>query len=222
MEKSWENAVGAELQKPYMKELKVFLKSEYKNRTIFPPAKLIFQAFDKTPFDQIKAVILGQDPYHRRGQAHGLAFSVQKEVDIPPSLRNIYLAIKNDYPDFIIPPHGNLSYWAEQGVLLLNTVLTVREGQAGSHHRQGWEQFTDSIIRTISDQKEKVVFLLWGSPAKQKEALIDTKKHYVLKTVHPSPLSAYRGFMECNHFLKTNQLLTENGEKPIDWQIPSS
>jgi len=221
MEKSWENAVGSELQKPYMNELRTFLQSEYKSKTIFPPAKLIFQAFDKTPFDQIKVVILGQDPYHRQGQAHGLAFSVQEHVEIPPSLRNIYLAIKNDYPDFVIPPHGNLSYWAEQGILLLNTVLTVREGQAGSHHGRGWEQFTDSIIKTISERREKIIFLLWGSPARRKEALIDRKKHYVLTSVHPSPLSAYRGFLDCHHFIETNRLLIENGRKAIDWQIPA-
>ena len=221
MEKSWENAVGAELQKPYMNELRTFLQSEYKSKTIFPPAQLIFQAFDKTPFDQIKVGILGQDPYHRQGQAHGLAFSVQEHVEIPPSLRNIYLAIKNDYPDFVIPPHGNLSYWAEQGILLLNTVLTVREGQAGSHHGRGWEQFTDSIIKTISERREKIIFLLWGSPARRKEALIDRKKHYVLTSVHPSPLSAYRGFLDCHHFIETNRLLIENGRKAIDWQIPA-
>src|SRR5690606_21623469 len=221
MEKSWENAVGSELQKPYMNELRTFLQSEYKSKTIFPPAKLIFQAFDKTPFDQIKVVILGQDPYHRQGQAHGLAFSVQEHVEIPPSLRNIYLAIKNDYPDFVIPPHGNLSYWAEQGILLLNTVVTVREGQAGSHHGRGWEQFTDSIIKTISERREKIIFLLWGSPARRKEALIDRKKHYVLTSVHPSPLSAYRGFLDCHHFIETNRLLIENGRKAIDWQIPA-
>ncbi|WP_118193108.1 uracil-DNA glycosylase [Albibacterium indicum] len=221
MEKSWEQAVGAELHKPYMNELRSFLKSEYKSKTIFPPAKLIFQAFDKTPFDEIKVVILGQDPYHRRGQAHGLAFSVQKQVEIPPSLRNIYLAIKNDYPDFTIPSHGNLSYWAEQGVLLLNTVLTVREGLAGSHHGNGWEQFTDCVIKTISEKKENVIFLLWGSPAKRKEALINSKKHHVLKSVHPSPLSAYRGFLNCRHFIETNRILIENGRKAIDWQIPT-
>lgn len=221
MEKSWEQAVGAELHKPYMNELRSFLKSEYKSKTIFPPAKLIFQAFDKTPFDEIKVVILGQDPYHRRGQAHGLAFSVQKQVEIPPSLRNIYLAIKNDYPDFTIPSHGNLSYWAEQGVLLLNTVLTVREGLAGSHHGKGWEQFTDCVIKTISEKKENVIFLLWGSPAKRKEALINSKKHHVLKSVHPSPLSAYRGFLNCRHFIETNRILIENGRKAIDWQIPT-
>lgn len=220
MEKSWEKAVGIELHKPYMKELKIFLQKEYKTNLIFPPAKQIFQAFDKTPFDEIKVVILGQDPYHRKGQAHGLAFSVQKNVQIPPSLRNIYLAIKNDYPDFITPPHGNLSSWAEQGVLLLNTVLTVREGQAGSHHHRGWEQFTDRIIQTISDKKEKVIFLLWGSPAKRKEILIDTTKHYILKSVHPSPLSAYRGFLDCHHFKKSNEILSENGQEIIDWQIP--
>lgn len=221
MEKSWEQAVGAELHKPYMNELRSFLKSEYKSKTIFPPAKLIFQAFDKTPFDEIKVVILGQDPYHRRGQAHGLAFSVQKQVEIPPSLRNIYLAIKNDYADFTIPSHGNLSYWAEQGVLLLNTVLTVREGLAGSHHGKGWEQFTDCVIKTISEKKENVIFLLWGSPAKRKEALINSKKHHVLKSVHPSPLSAYRGFLNCRHFIETNRILIENGGKAIDWQIPT-
>jgi len=221
MEESWQLVLQDELQKSYMKDLMTFLETEYKNNTIFPPQPLIFEAFNRTPFHKVKVVILGQDPYHKLGQSHGLAFSVPPNISIPPSLRNIYKSLKNDFENFEIPLHGNLSYWAEQGVLLLNTTLTVREGQAGSHQKKGWEKFTNHVIHLLSDKKQGLVFLLWGKPAQEKEKLIDTTKHCILKSVHPSPLSAHRGFLENKHFSKANQYLVNQGKSPIDWQIPS-
>jgi len=221
VEETWNEVLNDELKQPYIKELEKFLEKEYNEYTIFPPVDLIFEAFRKTPFNNVKAVILGQDPYHKIGQARGLAFSVPRGITIPPSLRNIYKALKSDFEDYQIPSHGDLSFWADQGVLLLNTTLTVREGQAGSHQKHGWERFTDKVIQLLSDKREGIVFLLWGNPAKEKIKLIDTRKHYILTTVHPSPLSAHHGFLTCRHFSETNELLRKEGEDPIDWQIPS-
>lgn len=216
----WKRVLKEELKQPYIEELSKFLKREYSEYTVFPPAELIFNAFGKTPFNTVKVVVLGQDPYHKIGQAKGLAFSVPKGIAIPPSLRNIYKALKNDIEDFQIPLHGDLSFWAEQGVLLLNTTLTVRENQAGSHQKHGWERFTDKVIQLLSDKQEPIVFLLWGNPAKEKIRLIDASKHCILKTVHPSPLSAHRGFLTCKHFSLTNEFLMKQEKAPINWQIP--
>lgn len=221
LEETWNKVLKEELDQPYIKELKIFLEKEYSEYTIFPPADLIFEALRKTPFNKVKAVILGQDPYHKIGQARGLAFSVPKGIAIPPSLRNIYKALKNDFEDYQIPPHGDLSLWAEQGVLLLNTTLTVREGQAGSHQKHGWERFTNKVIQLLSDKQEAIVFLLWGNPAREKAKLVDTNKHCILKTVHPSPLSAHHGFLTCKHFSQTNEFLAKEGKDLIDWNIPS-
>jgi len=221
LEETWNEVLKEELNQPYIKELERFLEKEYGEYVIFPPAALIFEAFKKTSFKNVKVVILGQDPYHKIGQARGLAFSVPRGITIPPSLRNIYKALKNDFEDYQIPSHGDLSSWAEQGVLLLNTTLTVREGQAGSHHKHGWERFTDKVIQLLSDRQEGIVFLLWGNPAGEKVKLIDTSKHFILKAVHPSPLSAHLGFLTCRHFSKTNELLAKEGKDLIDWQIPS-
>lgn len=216
----WLAIVGSEFEKPYMKELKSFLLLEkQKGFSIYPKGAEIFNAFNHTPFDQVKVVILGQDPYHGIGQAHGLSFSVQKGVTTPPSLKNIYKELALEFKDFKIPNHGNLTSWANQGVLLLNATLTVRAHEAGSHQKQGWEKFTDQVISELSDKREGLVFLLWGKYAQQKEALIDPKKHYVLKAAHPSPFSAYNGFFGSNHFLTTNQILVEKGLTPINWQI---
>src|SRR5690554_1730755 len=219
LEETWKEVLKEELKQPYIKELEKFLDKEYSRYNVFPPIDLIFDAFKKTHFNNVKVVILGQDPYHKIGQARGLAFSVPKGIAIPPSLRNIYKALKNDIEDFTIPTHGDLSSWAEQGVLLLNTTLTVRENQAGSHQKHGWERFTDKIIHLLSEEHKGIVFLLWGNPAKEKASLIDTNEHYILKTVHPSPLSAHRGFLTCKHFSKTNDLLIKQGKDPIDWRI---
>ena len=187
---------------------------------IYPRREDIFNAFKYTSFDNLKVVILGQDPYHEPGQAMGLSFSVPVGIPIPPSLGNIYTELKDDIPGFIIPEHGNLIPWARQGVLLLNSVLTVEAHQAFSHKNQGWEVFTDGVIKAINDSTENVVFLLWGSPARQKGAGIDRHKHLVLETVHPSPLSAYRGFFGCHHFSMANKYLKEHGKAPINWQLP--
>jgi len=217
---SWLDHLGDEFEKPYMKSLKAFLLEEkQKGYTVYPKGSDIFNAFNHTPFEQVKVVILGQDPYHGAGQAHGLSFSVQKGVAIPPSLKNMYKELADEYPDFRIPAHGNLTKWADQGVLLLNATLTVRANEAGSHQHKGWEIFTDKVISTLSDQRQGIVFLLWGRFAQQKENLIDTKKHHVLKAAHPSPFSANNGFFGCGHFLKANQYLTAEGLKPVDWFI---
>lgn len=221
IEKSWQEELKEELKKPYMLQLKAFLTKEYQEQRIFPPSNSVFEAFNRTPVDNVKAVILGQDPYHGAGQSHGLAFSVAKNVAIPPSLRNIYKALKLDFDNFEIPPHGNLSFWAEQGVLLLNTTLTVRENKPGSHQKQGWERFTDKIIHLLSEKKEGIVFLLWGKPAALKTSLIDIEKQHVLIAPHPSPLSAHRGFLTCKHFSQTNDFLVQAGKEPINWQIPN-
>lgn len=221
LNEDWKEVLGRELQQTYMQDLFRFLQGEELQYKVFPPSPLIFEAFNQTPFSEVKVVILGQDPYHQLGQSHGLAFSVPPGTRVPPSLRNIFKALENDFTEFKTPNHGNLSYWAKQGVLLLNTTLTVRQGQAGSHYKKGWERLTDHIIRRLSDERRGIVFMLWGKPAQQKEALIDPTKHGILKTVHPSPLSAFRGFLTANHFLKANQYLMSIGKDPVDWQIPN-
>ncbi|WP_417682421.1 uracil-DNA glycosylase [Pseudidiomarina aquimaris] len=211
---TWTDLLGSEKQQPYFVELLGRVQAEREaGKTIFPPSEQVFNAFKYTKLEELKVVILGQDPYHGQGQAHGLCFSVPKGVKLPPSLRNIYKAIKHDYPDYQPPEHGDLTNWAEQGVLLLNTVLTVEEGKAHSHASWGWERFTDSVIEKINEHCEGVVFLLWGAHAQKKGALIDRQRHHVLTAVHPSPLSAHRGFLTCGHFRRTNELLT----KPISW-----
>ena len=216
IEESWQLALRDEFEADYFNRLRAFLHEEVKTRTIYPPGKLIFSAFNLTPLTAVRVVILGQDPYHGAGQAQGLAFSVPDGVRIPPSLQNIYKELHDDL-GIPIPPTGNLEKWARQGVLLLNATLTVRAGQAGSHQGKGWEQFTDQVIRTISEWRAGIVFLLWGRFAQEKEALIDTSKHYVLKAAHPSPFSANRGFFGCRHFSKTNEILRANGLGEIDW-----
>ncbi len=217
---SWLPALKDEFQKPYMLSLNQFLEQENEHGTIvYPKHSDVFNAFNLTPFNEVKVVILGQDPYHGVNQAHGLSFSVQKGVAIPPSLRNIYKELQTDIPEFNMPSHGDLSSWAKQGVLLLNSTLTVRSNQPGSHQKMGWEQFTDQAIRALSEQREGLVFMLWGRHAQAKASLIDTKKHLVLTAAHPSPFSAYAGFFGCTHFSKANAYLLSKGEKPIDWQL---
>lgn len=217
LDQSWLNHLETEFTQPYMAKLKQFLKQEKeRGATVFPKGTEIFNAMNTTPFENVKVVIIGQDPYHGPGQAHGLAFSVRKGVPIPPSLVNIYKEIESEY-NVAMPHHGDLTGWAQQGVLLLNATLTVRQANAGSHQKQGWEQFTDAIIRAVNDQHEHVVFMLWGSYAQKKGAFIDQKKHLVLKSVHPSPLSAHRGFFGCGHFRKANDYLVQKGRPPIDW-----
>ena len=222
LEPTWLEVLGEEFDQPYMAQLKEFLVSQKSaGKTIYPAGSNWFSAFNSTPFDQVKVVILGQDPYHGPNQAHGLCFSVLPGVAIPPSLRNMYQELHSDLG--ISPPnHGCLTQWAEQGVLLLNATLTVEQGNAGAHQGQGWEQFTDRAVQVLNEQREGLIFLLWGSYAQKKGALIDTTKHRVLKAPHPSPLSAYRGFFGCKHFSMTNQYLNEQGLAPIDWQLPSS
>lgn len=217
LQESWKEALADEFQKPYFAQLTDFVRSEYMSRRIFPHPKNVFHAFELCPFDQVKVVILGQDPYHGPGQAHGLCFSVNDGVQIPPSLINIYKEIEDDL-GVKVPPSGNLERWAKQGVLLLNATLTVRAHQAASHQNKGWEEFTDAVIRLISDKKEHVVFILWGAFAQSKAALIDSAKHLILKSPHPSPLSAHRGFFGCKHFSKTNDYLRSAGLKEINWQ----
>jgi len=218
IEESWKNILKAEFEMPYFGELKQFLVEEKKKFVVYPPGALIFSAFNHTPFNKVKVVILGQDPYHGPGQAHGLCFSVPDGVKPPPSLVNIFKEIETDL-GIKMPATGNLINWAEQGVLLLNATLTVRASQAGSHQKKGWELFTDSVIRTVSQHLEGVVFLLWGNYAQAKTPLIDTQKHFILKAAHPSPLSAHNGFLGCRHFSKTNELLVKQGKTPIDWLI---
>ena len=216
IEESWYSLLENEFNKNYFNEIRSFIRQEYKNKTIFPPAKLIFNAFNLTPINKIKVVIIGQDPYHGEGQAHGLSFSVPKDIRIPPSLLNIYKELKEDI-NKEIPKHGFLESWANQGVLLLNSVLTVESGKPNSHKNIGWEKFTESVIEKISIKKDKLVFLLWGSYAHKKEHFIDPNKHLILKSVHPSPLSAYNGFFGCKHFSKTNKYLTQNNIGAINW-----
>jgi len=218
IEESWKVVLGKEFGKTYMAELKAFLVEEKKRYRIFPPGSLIFNAFNQTPFGSVKVVILGQDPYHGFGEAHGLCFSVLEGVPKPPSLINIFKEIEND---LAIPPprHGNLTSWARQGVLLLNATLTVRENQAGSHQNKGWETFTDEAIRQLSAQREGLIFVLWGKFAEAKEALIDKSKHFILTAPHPSPFSANRGFFGCRHFSRINELLKQMGKQQIDWRL---
>lgn len=216
IENSWKNKLSEEFQKSYFKDLTSFVKEEFQSQTIYPKGKEIFQAFESCPWDNVKVVILGQDPYHGPGQAHGLSFSVREGVPFPPSLLNIFKEINKDLGK-PIPSHGDLSKWAKQGVLLLNATLTVRAHQAGSHQGKGWEEFTDAVIRQIASRKEHVVFMLWGAYAQKKGAFISSEKHCVLKAPHPSPLSAHRGFLGCGHFSQANAYLKSKGIEEIVW-----
>ena len=212
----WDEILKDEFSSDYYRNLREFLKQEYSSKTIYPDMYNIFNSMKRTPFNMVKVVLLGQDPYHEQGQAMGLSFSVPKGVQKPPSLVNIFKEIQSEL-NIPIREHGDLSGWADQGVLLLNTVLTVRAHSANSHKGKGWEQFTDSVIKKISDNKQGVVFLLWGANARSKKALIDQNKHLILECAHPSPLSAYNGFFGCGHFKKCNEYLTKQGKQPIDW-----
>ncbi|MCS7004504.1 MAG: uracil-DNA glycosylase [Cytophagales bacterium] len=223
IEPSWKRKLQSEFEQPYFEALVKFVKQEYQNAKtlpnapkIYPPGSLIFNAFDKCPFENVKVVLLGQDPYHGEGQANGMCFAVNEGVPFPPSLQNIFQELHDDLGK-PIPTSGTLLNWAKQGVLLLNATLTVREGQPGSHQNKGWEIFTDKVIRIISQEKNHVVFLLWGAYAQKKEILIDASKHCILKAAHPSPLSAHKGFFGCKHFSKANQYLLQHGKQPIDW-----
>lgn len=214
----WDIILKPLLESAVYQSIRAFLKKEYSTYVIYPPMHDIFNAFKYTPYKKVKVVILGQDPYHGEGQAHGLCFSVKHGVKPPPSLVNIYKEIKSDL-GCLIPSHGCLTKWAEQGVLLLNTTLTVREAQANSHSKCGWQEFTDEVIKLLSNREDPMVFLLWGANARSKKQLINTSKHLVLECAHPSPLSAFNGFFGCKHFSKANQFLIKNGSLPIDWQI---
>lgn len=217
---NWEDVIGAEKQKPYFQTLiQRVEEARQSGKIVYPPREDVFNALKLTPFDDVKVVILGQDPYHGPDQAHGLCFSVQHGVATPPSLKNIYKELARDIDGFSIPGHGDLTSWAQQGVLLLNTVLTVEQGKAHSHAKWGWETLTDEIIQAVSDHRHSVVFLLWGSHAQKKGKNIDKSKHYILNAPHPSPLSAHRGFLGCGHFSKTNALLREQGQSDIIWQV---
>ncbi|MBL7725494.1 MAG: uracil-DNA glycosylase [Chitinophagaceae bacterium] len=219
IEASWKDVLKTEFSKAYFEQAALHIKTEKsQGKTIYPPGSLIFNAFNTTPFDKVKVVILGQDPYHGPGQAHGLCFSVQNGVPPPPSLVNIFKELQEDV-GIDAPTHGNLTHWAQQGVFLLNASLTVRAGEPMSHSKIGWAQFTDNVIKTISDKKQHVVFLLWGKFAQEKKVLIDETKHLILKAAHPSPLSAHNGFLGCKHFSKTNEYLVKNGIDPIDWSL---
>jgi uracil-DNA glycosylase len=224
LEPSWKARVGDWLLRPEMRELSAFLRQrKAAGVRVFPPGPQIFAAFDATPFDQVKVVVLGQDPYHGFGQAHGLCFSVMPGVPVPPSLLNIYKELEDDgnvIPPFRRPDHGCLLPWARRGVLLLNAVLTVEEGRAGAHQGKGWEGFTDHVVDVLNREREGLVFLLWGSYAQAKGKVIDTRRHRVLKAPHPSPLSAHRGFLGCRHFSQANDYLARHGQAPIDWRLP--
>lgn len=215
----WREALADEIQKPYFAKLEAFVEEERKNHTIFPPPEDVFAALEATPYDKVSVLILGQDPYHGPGQAHGLSFSVRPGIKPPPSLVNIYKELKDDL-GVPIPKHGYLMHWAEQGILLLNTVLTVREHEAFSHRKHGWEKFTDAIIHKVSDKPDPVVFVLWGAPAQKKIELIDTSRHIIIKSAHPSPLSAKTGFFGSKPFSKVNAALEATGKPPIDWSLP--
>jgi len=220
IENSWQEILEEEFDKDYMINLRSFLQTRLKEgHTIFPPKSLIFNAFNHTPFEKVKVVIIGQDPYHGANQAHGLAFSVQKGVTLPPSLKNIFKELQSEYKDFKYPHHGDLSQWADQGVLLLNATLTVEASDPGSHQNRGWEIFTDKVIQLLSEKRSGIVFLLWGKYAQAKSYLISKEKHIILTAAHPSPFSAYNGFFGCNHFITTNEILIQNGQKAINWQI---
>ena len=216
IEESWKQRLAAEFEKDYFVKLTEFVRSEYMRTTIYPPAKLIFNAFEHCPFDKVKVVIIGQDPYHGPGQAHGLCFSVNEGVPNPPSLQNIFKEIQSDLSK-PLPPNGDLTRWANQGVLLLNATLTVQAHQAGSHQRRGWETFTDAAIRVLAEERKNIVFILWGAYAQKKGAFIDRNKHLVLTSAHPSPLSAYNGFFGNRHFSRANEYLKEHGKTEIDW-----
>jgi uracil-DNA glycosylase len=218
IDESWKEVLSDEFNKPYFVDLKLFLVEEKKKFRIYPPGSQIFNAFNTTPFSSVKVVLLGQDPYHGPGQAHGLCFSVPKGVQQPPSLVNIFKEVNTDL-NIPIPNHGNLEKWAKQGVLLLNATLTVRAHQAGSHQNRGWEQFTDAAIKSLSEQRNGLVFLLWGAYAQAKSKIIDLNRHFILTAPHPSPLSVYRGFFGCKHFSKANALLREQGLEEIDWSV---
>lgn len=219
---SWKDVLKEEFEKEYFLRLVTFLKTEKaQGKTIFPPGPLIFNAFNQTPFDKVKLVLLGQDPYHGEGQAHGLSFSVPAGIKPPPSLMNIFKEIQSDIGMQMPAQYGNLTHWAEQGVFLLNAVLTVRKGEPASHAKFGWMEFTDAVIEKISDLKSGVVFLLWGKFAQEKQGLIDETKHHVLKAAHPSPFSADKGFFGCRHFSKANSLLMQEGKAPVDWKLLS-
>ena len=217
---AWQEVLGPVKRADFFQQLMARIDAERAaGKAIYPPASEVFNALTLTPLDNVKVVILGQDPYHGPGQAHGLCFSVQSGVKTPPSLVNIYKELAQDIEGFHIPEHGNLTAWAEQGVLLLNTVLTVEQGKAHSHAKWGWETFTDAVIKSVNDTQHGVVFLLWGSHAQKKGQNIDTQKHYVLSAPHPSPLSAHRGFLGCRHFSQTNTLLSQQGKTPVNWQV---
>lgn len=216
IEDSWKEVLSDEFDKPYFMRLVDFVKREYATGVVYPPGNMIFNAFNLCPFDKVKVVLLGQDPYHEPDQAHGLCFSVNDGVPFPKSLINIFKEIKDDV-GVDVPASGNLTRWAEQGVLLINSTLTVRRGSAGSHQGQGWEEFTDAVIRALNEKRDGLVFILWGSYAQKKASFIDQGRHCVLKSAHPSPLSAYRGFFGCRHFSKTNEYLVNKGESPINW-----
>jgi uracil-DNA glycosylase len=218
IEPSWKEVLGDEFKSEYFFKLKEFLTNEKQANIIYPPGTKIFAAFDFTPFEEVKVVILGQDPYHGPGQAHGLCFSVPPRIAKPPSLVNIFKELVSDL-GIPLPNHGNLEKWAKQGVLLLNATLTVRANQAGSHQNKGWETFTDAAIKMLSDRREGIVFILWGNYAQAKQSLIDNKRHHILKSVHPSPLSASRGFFGCHHFSETNRILEMQGKMGIDWAL---
>jgi uracil-DNA glycosylase len=215
----WNPILKAELEKPYFADLRTFVDEERRRHQVFPPAEDVFAALHLTPYADVKVLILGQDPYHGPGQAHGLCFSVRPGVDVPPSLVNIYTELESDL-GVPRPPHGNLDAWARQGVLLLNATLTVRARQAASHQGKGWETFTDAVIRAVNDKPERVVFILWGSSARKKKALVDTSRHVVIESPHPSPLSAHRGFFGSRPFSRANAALEAAGRTPVDWSIP--
>ena len=218
IQNDWLTPLTPEFKKPYYAELYKKIREEYSTRQIFPPSDEIFTAFELTPLSEVKVVIIGQDPYHGDGQAHGLCFSVKPDIETPPSLVNIYKELNTDLGCYI-PNNGYLTKWAKQGVLMLNTVLTVRAHQANSHRGIGWEEFTDAAIRILNEQDRPIVYLLWGKPAQMKKSMLNNPRHLILEAPHPSPLSAYRGFFGCQHFSKTNTFLKENGLAPIDWQI---
>lgn len=219
LESSWKAVLNNEFNQDYFKQIKQFiLQEKAKGKEVFPPGKLMFNAFNLTPFNQVKVVIIGQDPYHGLGQAHGLSFSVPTGIKIPPSLQNIYKEIQSDL-GLSIPNHGNLESWAKRGVLMLNAVLSVNSGEPASHKAAGWENFTNAVIYYLSQQRSNLVFMLWGRFAQEKELLIDAHKHLILKAAHPSPFSAYQGFMGCKHFSKANEFLKLKGIEPIDWSI---
>jgi len=215
----WNPLLRSEFDEPYWSELQQFVAEERRRGPVFPPADDVFAALHLTPYVDVKVVILGQDPYHGAGQAHGLCFSVRRGVPVPPSLRNVYQELRDDL-GVTTPSHGNLERWARQGVLLLNTTLTVRSGQAASHQGKGWERFTDRVISTVNDKHERVVFLLWGAASRKKKALVDVTRHTVIESAHPSPLSAHNGFFGSRPFSRTNDALRKAGRDPIDWQLP--